>query len=57
MTKRLAVVAAFLAVAALACRAGDFATACRREGAKLSIVLRDRDVSAPGGAHYVFRTC
>jgi hypothetical protein len=38
-------------------RAGDFATACRRDGARLSIVLRDRDVSAPGGPHYVFRTC
>jgi hypothetical protein len=38
-------------------RAGDFTATCRRDGARLSIVLRDRDVSAPGGRHYVFRTC
>lgn len=37
-------------------RATDFASACR-SAATLSVILRDRDVSAPGDAHYVFRTC
>jgi hypothetical protein len=38
-------------------RADDFTSACRRAGAPLSIVLRDRDVSPPGGPQYRFRTC
>ncbi|MDN3351873.1 endo alpha-1,4 polygalactosaminidase [Actinomadura sp. DC4] len=38
-------------------RPGDFTKACRRVGARLSIVLRDLEVTAPGGPHYVFRSC
>lgn len=34
-----------------------FAKACQDFGAKISIVRRDHDVTAPGGAEYVYRTC
>lgn len=34
-----------------------FAAACHGYGSSLSIVRRDLDVSAAGGAKYVFRTC
>jgi hypothetical protein len=38
-------------------RPEDFTKACRRTGGTLSVVLRDREVSPPGSAHHVFRTC
>jgi hypothetical protein len=34
-----------------------FRLACQRYGARLSIVRRDRDVSAPGSDTYVFKVC
>jgi hypothetical protein len=34
-----------------------FSAACKGFGTRLSIVRRDRDVSAPGGGKYVFQTC
>ena len=37
--------------------ADDFDDACRGFGRKLSIVLRDRQVTAPGSDTYVFKTC
>jgi hypothetical protein len=38
-------------------RVKDFTAACRREGATLTVVLRDRDVSPPGSPRYLFRAC
>ncbi|GAA1879552.1 endo alpha-1,4 polygalactosaminidase [Streptantibioticus ferralitis] len=35
----------------------DFHKSCSTWGDKLSVVLRDRDVTAPGSADYVFKTC
>ncbi|MGW3245345.1 endo alpha-1,4 polygalactosaminidase [Streptomyces sp. NPDC001070] len=37
--------------------AADFAATCRRWGARLSVVLRDRDVAPAGEPGHVFRTC
>ncbi|MFF8845171.1 endo alpha-1,4 polygalactosaminidase [Streptomyces sp. NPDC015127] len=36
---------------------GDFATACRTRGGRLSVVLRDRDVRPAGEPGHVRRTC
>ncbi|MBT2364016.1 endo alpha-1,4 polygalactosaminidase [Streptomyces sp. ISL-10] len=36
---------------------GDFAAACRARGARLSVVLRDRDVHPEGEPGHVRRTC
>ena len=38
-------------------RAKDFRNVCQRFGAKLSIVLRDVNVSMPGSRSYVYRAC
>ncbi|WP_439681369.1 endo alpha-1,4 polygalactosaminidase [Embleya sp. MST-111070] len=35
----------------------DFDTACRGWGATLSIVLRDKGVTAPGGGGYLYQSC
>ena len=37
--------------------AAHFRKACQGYGASLSIVRRDRDVSAPGSSTYVYRSC
>ena len=37
--------------------ATHFQQACSRYGSTLSIVQRDRDVTAPGSSSYVFKTC
>ncbi|GAA0553782.1 endo alpha-1,4 polygalactosaminidase [Paractinoplanes ferrugineus] len=37
--------------------AAGFTKACRTYGSKLSVVLRDVDVTAPGSGSYTFKTC
>jgi hypothetical protein len=36
---------------------GHFAKACAGYGATLSVVLRDRNVTAPGSSSYMFKSC
>jgi hypothetical protein len=38
-------------------RRRDFRRACRTVGDKLSVVLRDRQVTVPGSRHYVYDAC
>jgi hypothetical protein len=38
-------------------RRADFRAACRAVGRRVSVVLRDRDVSAPGSDTYVYDAC
>lgn len=38
-------------------KASEFDKACREFGDKLSIVLRDMDVTAPGSKSYVYKSC
>jgi hypothetical protein len=38
-------------------RSQDYRYACDRWGDELAIILRDRNVTAPGSANYVYRSC
>jgi hypothetical protein len=44
-------------VLAIEYRRRDFRRACRSVGASLSVILRDREVSRPGSAGYVYAAC
>ena len=38
-------------------RLQDFTYSCERWGDQLSIILRDRNVTAPGSKSYVYKAC